>query len=162
MKGLSSLKFLAVMVDEHVNWKDHINIIEMKPSKNLVLLNKAKQFLNVKAIKSLYFSFIYSYLTYGNVTWSSTSMYKSKKLFSKQKQAITVIPIADIHAILSSDKKVKHLDILNIYKLDPYPVLSIRVPLKTNSIPETLQILPKNTTTLEDTMNTISKNQIFF
>ena len=56
------------MVDEHVNWKDHINIIEMKPSKNLVLLNKAKQFLNVKAIKSLYFSFIYSYLTYGNVT----------------------------------------------------------------------------------------------
>ena len=37
-------------------------------------------------------------------------MYKSKKLFSKQKQAITVIPIADIHAILSSDKKVKHLD----------------------------------------------------
>ena len=89
-------------------------------------------------------------------------MYKSKKLFSKQKQAITVIPIADIHAILSSDKKVKHLDILNIYKLDPYPVLSKMFPLKTNSIPETLQILSKNTTTLEDTMNTISKNQVFF
>ena len=68
MKGLSSLKFLAVMVDEPLNWKDHINIIEKKLSKNLVLLNKAKQFLNVKAIKSLYFSFIYSYLTYGNVT----------------------------------------------------------------------------------------------
>ena len=68
MKGLSSLKFLAVMVDEHLNWKDHINIIEKKLSKNLVLLNKAKQFLNVKAIKSLYFLFIYSYLTYGNVT----------------------------------------------------------------------------------------------
>ena len=68
MKGLSSLKFLAVMVDEPLNWKDHINIIEKKLSKNLVLLNKAKQFLNVKAIKSLYFLFIYSYLTYGNVT----------------------------------------------------------------------------------------------
>ena len=43
------------MVDEHLNWKDHINIIENKLSKNLGLLHKAKQFLNTKAIKSLYF-----------------------------------------------------------------------------------------------------------
>ena len=40
------------MVDEHLNWKDHINVIENKLSKSLGLLNKAKQFLNVKAIKS--------------------------------------------------------------------------------------------------------------
>ena len=51
----SSIKFLGVMVDEHLNWKDHINIIENKLSKNLGLLHKAKQFLNTKAIKSLYF-----------------------------------------------------------------------------------------------------------
>ena len=89
-------------------------------------------------------------------------MYKSKKLFSKQKQAITVIPIADIHAILSSDKKVKHLDILNIYKLDPFPVLSIMFPLKTDSILETFQKHSNNTTTLQDTMNTISTSQIYF
>ena len=47
------------MVDEHLNWKDHINVIENKLSKNLGLLHKAKQFLNAKAMKVFIFhSFI--------------------------------------------------------------------------------------------------------
>ena len=58
----SSIKFLGVTVDEHLNWKDHISIIENKLSKNSSLLHKAKQFLNAKAMNSLYFSFIHSYL----------------------------------------------------------------------------------------------------
>ena len=83
IKRSISIKFLGVMVDEHLNWKDHINVIENKLSKNLGLLHKAKQFLNAKAIKSLYLSFIHSYLTYGYVVWCSTSMSKTRKLFSK-------------------------------------------------------------------------------
>ena len=127
------------MVDEHLNWKDHINITENKFSKNLGLLHKAKQFLNAKAMKSLYFSFIHSYLTYGNVAWCSTSMNKTKKLFGKQKQAIKIIPMADIHTNLNPDQKMKHLDILNIYKLNLYQVLNIMFRVKTNTTPETLQ-----------------------
>ena len=78
IKRSSSIKFLGVMVDEHLNWKDHINVIENKLSKKLGLLQKAKQFLNAKTIKSLYFSFIHSYLAYGNVVWCSNSMNKNK------------------------------------------------------------------------------------
>ena len=56
IKRWTSIKFLGVMVDEHLNWKDHINVIENKVSKNLGLLHKAKQFfLNPKAMTSLYF-----------------------------------------------------------------------------------------------------------
>ena len=105
IKRSISIKFLRVKVDEHLNWKDHINITENKLSKYLGLLHKAKQFLNAKAMKSLYFSFLHSYLTYGNVACCSTSMNKTKKLFSKQKQAIKIIPMADIDRNLNSDKK---------------------------------------------------------
>ena len=42
------------MVDEHLNWKDHIKIYENKLSKKVGLLHKAKQFLNAKSMKSLY------------------------------------------------------------------------------------------------------------
>ena len=76
-------------------------------------------------MKSLYFSFIHSYLTYGNVVWCSTSMNKTKTLFSKQKQAIKIIPMADIHTNLNSDEKMKHLDILNIDKLNFYQMLNM-------------------------------------
>ena len=108
------------MVDEHLNWKDHINITENKLFKNLDLLHKVKQFLNAKAMKSLYFSFIHSYLNHGNVAWCSTSMNKTKKLFSKQKQAIKLIPMAEIYGNLNADEKMKYLDIVNIYKLNLY------------------------------------------
>ena len=90
-------------------------------------------------MKSLYFSFIHSYLTYGNVVWCSTSMNKTKKLFSKQKRAIKIIPMTDIHGNLNSDEKMKHLDILNVYKLNLYQILNMIFRVKTNSIPETLR-----------------------
>ena len=66
-------------------------------------------------------------------------MSKSKKLFSKQKQAIKIIPMVDIHANLNFDEKMKHLDIVNIYKLNLYQILNMMFREKTNSIPETLQ-----------------------
>ena len=36
-------------------------------------------------------------------------------------------------------KKMKHLDILNIYKLNLYQILNMTFRVRTNSIPETLQ-----------------------
>ena len=45
--------------------------------------------------------------------------------------------MADIHTNLNSDKKMKHLDILNIYNL--YQILNIMCRVKTNTIPEILQ-----------------------
>ena len=126
------------MVGEHLNWKGRINITENKLSKILVLLHKAKQFLNAKAMKCLYFSSIHSYLTYGNVALCSTSMNKTKKLFNKQKEIIK-IPMEDIHPNLNSDEKMKHLDILNIYELNLYQILNITFRVKTSLIPEALQ-----------------------
>ena len=50
---------------------------------------------------------------------------QTKKLFSKQKQAIKIISITDIYRNLNSDKKMKHLHILNIYKLNLNQILNV-------------------------------------
>ena len=55
IKRSSSIKFLGVMVDEYLDWKDHISIIENKLSKYLGLLHKAKQFLNANAMQKFIF-----------------------------------------------------------------------------------------------------------
>ena len=47
-------------------------------------------------MKSLYFSFFCSYLTYGNIAWYSTSMTKLKKVFRKQKPAIKTISMTSL------------------------------------------------------------------
>ena len=93
LKISSSIKFLGVSVDENLIWIDHITLVENKLSKNLGLLHKAKNYLNKKSMVSLYYSFIHSYLSYGNIAWCSTSMTKLKNLLSKQKQALRTIPI---------------------------------------------------------------------
>ena len=79
-------------------------------------------------MKSVYFSFIHSYLTCGNVAWCSNSMSKTKKVFSNQKQAN-----------LNCDEKMNYLDILNICKFNLNQILNITFQVKTISIPEILQ-----------------------
>ena len=124
-------------MDEHLSWIDHINTLENKLSKNLGLLYKAKPFLNAKAMKSLYFSFFHSYLTYGNIALCNTLMAKLKKIFSTQKQAIKAIPMTSLdYKNLKSGEIKDRLGILNIYKLNIYHTVNLMFRVKNNTILE--------------------------
>ena len=126
------------MVDENLTWIDHITLVENKLSKNLGLLHKAKNYLNKKSMVSLYYSFIHSYLNYGNITWCSTSMTKLKKLLSKRKQAFQTIPIPTSQS--ESRKQImKELCILNTYQLNIYNVLRLMLKVKNGLIPDVFQ-----------------------
>ena len=45
---------------------------EIKLKKNIGLLYRAKQLLNTSSLKSIYFSYIHTYLNYANIAWTST------------------------------------------------------------------------------------------
>lgn len=55
-------------------------------------------------MKSLCFSIIYGYFNYENVAWRNNSMNKTKRLFSKQKKTMKIIPMAYLHANLNSNE----------------------------------------------------------
>ena len=69
----NSLKFLGVVLDEDLTWKKHIQLIENKGSKNVGVLYKASKLINSKCLRSIYFSFIHSYINYANIVWASTN-----------------------------------------------------------------------------------------
>ena len=52
------IKFLGVLLDENLNWKEHIKYTENKIAKNLGLLYKARPFLERNALLALYYSYI--------------------------------------------------------------------------------------------------------
>ena len=79
------------ILDEHLTWKKHIQLIENKVSKNVSVLYKANKLINSKCLRSLYFSFIHSYINYANIAWASNNKTNLKKLFGKQKQAARII-----------------------------------------------------------------------
>ena len=135
IERISSIKFLGVVIHEHLTWNEHISVIENKISKNLGLLYKAKSMLDVCALKKLYFSFIHSYLNYGNIAWASTTSGKLKKIASKQKQALRIVnnEYADIRKIMLDMK------VLNIYKLNIFQVLNFMFKIKANTAPRIFQ-----------------------
>ena len=65
---------------------------------------------------NLYFSFIHTYINYGNIAWASTTKAKLKKIYSQQKRAIKTVFNEDI--VSASKELFNELRTLNIYKLN--------------------------------------------
>ena len=72
IKRENSIKFLGVIIDENVTWKNHIGVVENKISKNIRLLYRDSHLLDFKNLLKMYFSFIHIYISYANITWAST------------------------------------------------------------------------------------------
>ena len=87
----NSLKYLGLILNEHLTWKKHIQLIENEISKNVGVLYKASKLINTKCLRRIYFSFTHSYINYANIAWASTNKTNLKKLFGKQKQAARII-----------------------------------------------------------------------
>ena len=87
----SSIKFLRVMLDEHISWIDHVRTVENKIVKNIGLLYRISQFLNEDSLKTVYFLYIHSYLNYANIAWVSIYATKLKRVYLKQKHAVRIV-----------------------------------------------------------------------
>ena len=60
IKRESSVKFLGVIIDENLTWKNHIEVVENKISKNIIVLYRASHLLDFKNLKSLSPSFTFT------------------------------------------------------------------------------------------------------
>ena len=60
-----------------MSWIDHVKTVENKIAENI----DVSQFLNEDSLKTVYFSYIHSYLNYANIAWASTYATKLKRLY---------------------------------------------------------------------------------
>ena len=61
LKRKASIKFLGVMLDENVSWREHIKTVDNKLSKNIGLLCKTKQLLDNDLLK-VYIYLIFNFI----------------------------------------------------------------------------------------------------
>ena len=85
----SDVKFLGVLIDQHLNWSAHCKSLFAKLASSLYLLRKVKNILDVNTMKTLYYSFFYSHIHYGILLWG-TSTYKNNidRIRILQKKAV--------------------------------------------------------------------------
>ena len=59
-----SYKLLGILFDEHLSFNSHVDLIKSKLSKALFCINRVKNFVPQKTLKTLYFSLFHSHLLY--------------------------------------------------------------------------------------------------
>jgi hypothetical protein len=84
-------KFLGILIDENLTWKNHINCISKTLSRNIGIMNKLKVYVPERILHSLYCTFILPYLNYGILIWGDTCKTYLDKHIKLQKWAVRII-----------------------------------------------------------------------
>ena len=115
IKRENSVKFLGVIIDENLTWKNHIEVVENKISKNIGVLYRASHLLDFKNLK-IYFSFIHIYISYANIAWVSTFKTILQGILKKQKHAARIT----FHANRFDHSRplLKEMNALNVYQIN--------------------------------------------
>lgn len=85
------VKYLGVIIDQHLSWKHHINYIALKISRNIGIISRLRQFVPLKTLLSIYNSLISPYISYGLIAWGQASKSYLEKILILQKRAVRLI-----------------------------------------------------------------------
>ena len=84
-------KFLGVLIDCNLSWKDQINNVSKKLSKSIAVIRKASFVLNSDALYTLYCALFLPYLNYCVEVWGNTYHSNIVPIYLKQKKVIRII-----------------------------------------------------------------------
>ena len=85
------VKYLGVLIDSHLSWRNHIDYISTKLSKTIGLFAKLRHSVPQHTLITLYWSLIHPYLNYGIIAWGQTSKTLLNKLLLLQKRVLRFI-----------------------------------------------------------------------
>ena len=66
-----SINFLGMILDDKLSWHAHANHIISKLNSSLFILSRVKHLLGTKNMVTLYYSLIYSHISYGLALWGN-------------------------------------------------------------------------------------------
>ena len=84
-------KFLGLYIDDELSRKYHINQVSTKISKITGIMSRARHYLSLKSLTTIYNAMVYTYLTYCNITWTSTYPTRLQSIFMIQKQIVRIM-----------------------------------------------------------------------
>lgn len=82
------VKYLGVYVDKHLNWEPQIQHVNSKLAKNIGIIYKLRNYVDLNVLKQLYYTLIYPYLNYGIMSWGAAYKTKLTRIQIKQNQCV--------------------------------------------------------------------------
>ena len=123
IKRENSIKFLDIIIDENLTWKNHIEVVENKISKNIGVLYRASHLLDFKNLLKIYFSFIHIYISYANIASAITFKTKLQGFLKKQNHAARIT----FHAnrLDHTSPLLTEMKALNVYQINLIQTLKV-------------------------------------
>ena len=84
-------KYLGILIDNKLNFKQHIQIVESKIAKSVGILNKLRHIFPSSALLLIYLPLVHPHLLYSLPIWESTFSTYLQKLQRLQNKAIRII-----------------------------------------------------------------------
>ena len=84
-------KFLGVIIDENLLFRDHIKYVKGKISRSLGILYKCRKYFDSDTLLMLYNSFVYPHFTYCLSVWGNTCKSYLSPILSLQDRAVRLI-----------------------------------------------------------------------
>ena len=92
---IPSTKFLGVVIDESLTWKNHVSYIASKICKSIGIIHKVRRLLTKETRIQLYNSLILPYLHYCLLIWGNAAITTLDRLFKLQKRAVRTLTCSD-------------------------------------------------------------------
>ena len=112
-------RFLGVLIDENLTWKNHISFISCKMSKYVPILARIRGCLDSTGLKLIYHSLVYSNLLYCITLWGSTYKTSIKSIQRTQNKIVrSMIGLGRREPVNNRLKELGLLNINEIHKLN--------------------------------------------
>lgn len=124
-------KFLGILVDEKLTWKDHVVNLSKKVAKTIGIIGKARKYLSRKSLIQLYYAFAYPLLLYGNIIWGNSNQTTLGPIAKIQKIIVRMIAnLPKYSSISGTFQKLEIIKIEDIYRLQATAFMHKAINLK--------------------------------
>ena len=90
-----SAKYLGLVIDEWLKWKEHYDILRAKLERSTGLLAKLRYFVSQNLLRTVYFAIFDSYLRYGCQVWGQHNDSNNNEIAKLQDKAVRIISFKD-------------------------------------------------------------------
>jgi hypothetical protein len=125
LQTTSETKFLGIIINDTLNWTDHINYIMKKLVSAPYLLRRLRKIANEPTVMAAYYSYVHSHLAYGIMFWGAAQ--QAIRVFKQQKRIIRALTGASYRATcrpIFIEKKLLTLHGIFIYHTIMYAAIN--------------------------------------
>jgi len=114
-----SLKFLGLTIETTLTWKKHIGELTSRLNEACYAIRSIKPFISLDVLRSTYFSYVHSIISYGIIFWGNSS--HNEEIFKIQKRIVRIIMNSSNNA--SCRQLFEELNILPIHSQYIFSIL---------------------------------------